>query len=652
MLLPSTDALASSDPYFAELPVVLTASRMVQSPLDAPAPVTIIDREMIDASGFTEIHDLLRLVPGFVVADWPDGSPVVANHGIGDAFDRRIKVLIDGRNVNSPLWGDVNWQDLPVRVDDIERIEVVRGPNGAAYGANAFQGVINILTRSPLTEHGVSLIVRRDDRNFRDAGVRINGRTGGAFDWRLSASRRAADNFRSFDGKTFESIERDVVNLSGVADLSLRDELRVHAGVVRGDDRRGSATNPELPARTDGVRENYLHLAWHRSLAPESEFSLQYYHQGRATRVGWTAAVGPFSIPANADADTQRDDLEFQLNHRFSRAWHLLWGAGVRRDAARSRHYFNTNKTIAATHWQTFGSLSWQPTDALLFNAGGTLERHDYSGTLFSPRLALNYRLSPHSSLRLSSGTAYRAPSLMESRGRQNFEFRGQIIFVPIHAALPVDPERVRYTELGYVARLERLGLDLDTRIFHERYSRYLDDRTCRHNDRRRRSPCSFAPLERFNGLVSNQTAYFVNSGAFTVRGLEAAANWSRLGWGRIVVSQAFIEIREDGMVSDDDIVASAPHSTTSILLIKDLPWRWKASVGYYHTHPIVWLNDGDRVPTRDRYDFRIARAFGQPGSGDEFAFVMQNGGARYPDFDERSFRHEPRVYASLRVTW
>ena len=130
-------AVRASGPFFDEIPLVLTASRLAQSPLDAPAPVTIIDREMIAASGFTEIHDLLRLAPGFLVADIADSQPSVARHGLGDAYDRRIKVMIDGRTINSPLWGDTRWDSLPLRVDDIERIEVVRGPNGAAYGVNA-----------------------------------------------------------------------------------------------------------------------------------------------------------------------------------------------------------------------------------------------------------------------------------------------------------------------------------------------------------------------------------------------------------------------------------------------------------------------------------------------------------------------------------
>jgi len=150
----------SAEALFEAMPLVLTASRMAQSALDAPASIFVIDREMIEASGFTEIHDLLRLVPGYLVTDWPDGQPSVANHGLGDAYGNRLKVMLDGTAINNPLRGDVLWTDLPLRVDDIQRIEVIRGPNGAAYGAGAFQGVVNIITRSPVTESGVSFIGR------------------------------------------------------------------------------------------------------------------------------------------------------------------------------------------------------------------------------------------------------------------------------------------------------------------------------------------------------------------------------------------------------------------------------------------------------------------------------------------------------------
>ena len=151
---------SSAAALFEDMPLVLTASRMAQSALDAPASIFVIDREMIEASGFTEIHDLLRLVPGYLVTDWPDGQPSVVNHGLGDAYGNRLKVMLDGTAINNPLRGDVLWTDFPLRVDGIQRIEVIRGPNGASYGAGALQGVVNIITRSPVAESGVQLIGR------------------------------------------------------------------------------------------------------------------------------------------------------------------------------------------------------------------------------------------------------------------------------------------------------------------------------------------------------------------------------------------------------------------------------------------------------------------------------------------------------------
>jgi len=249
--------LQAADVFFSDMPLVLTASRMAQSPLDAPVAVTIIDRQMIKASGFTEIHDLLRLVPGFLVADWPKGSPVVARHGLADAYDRRIKVMIDGRTVNRPLRGDTAWQDLPIRVEDIDRIEVVRGAHGAAYGVNAFDGVINIITRSPLTEDGFSLVSQVGQGGLVDVAFRGNGLTAAGIDWRLSASQRKAENFRPrFDDRTrvpteAEQVRNTLVSFSATQQITASDEINLHLAVNEGSAERGNDLDLAEPLRDE-----------------------------------------------------------------------------------------------------------------------------------------------------------------------------------------------------------------------------------------------------------------------------------------------------------------------------------------------------------------------------------------------------------------
>jgi iron complex outermembrane recepter protein len=668
----------AQDAFYDSLPVVLTASRLAQSPLDAPAPVTIIDREMIDASGFTEVHDLMRLVPGFLVADWPNGSPTVANHGMGDAFDRRIKVLIDGRTVNDPLWGNTLWQDLPLRVDDIDRIEVVRGPHGAAYGANAFQGVINIITRDPATESGTTVISRLGRDGFYDHGVRFNSDFGSAVDWRLSASRRSARNFRSHthidedgdvDVYSQESVARTVVNLKASTLLSARDEMRLQVGLVDGVDDRGyparSEESAEWPIRDEDVRSHSLHLAWTRSFDAGSEFTLQYHHQAHRRRVEWLipqeiraggVVVENRLVPTDLDTDTSSHSIEAQYSGILAPTVHFLAGAGARRDAVQSRRYFDTGRTLQANYWHTFGSLTWRPTAKLAINLGGTWEHHDYSGKLFSPRLAFNYAVTPFSALRLSAGKSYRAPSLMESHASETIRYDGQVVRRLYSAVQEVDAEQVTHVELGYVARMPELGLSVDARIFQDRYDGYLDDEACRFRARSQNCadvgflpPPDFAPS---NQRLSSSMYYFLNLGRTTVRGGEFTLDWKRPGVGRVILSQAFTDIRTSRIMEEEYINDSAPHASTSLLLIKDLPGRWRASLGYYHQHPVHWLNDGGEMDKRDRFDLKIARGFGPVGSDSEVAITFQSLGGRYPEFDGEKFRHEPRIFASLRTTW
>ena len=142
------DLLSERD-FLTEIPRVISASRLPQAPADSPGAVTVIDREMIRASGARDVAELFRLVPGFAVGYASGGRPVVAYHGLSGQISQRMQVLLDGRSLYAPyLFGGIDWNTLPVNMDDIERIEVLRGSNSAAYGANAFLGVANIITRS------------------------------------------------------------------------------------------------------------------------------------------------------------------------------------------------------------------------------------------------------------------------------------------------------------------------------------------------------------------------------------------------------------------------------------------------------------------------------------------------------------------------
>ncbi|MDD4880100.1 MAG: TonB-dependent receptor [Gallionellaceae bacterium] len=631
----------SDDIFLADLPTVLTASRIEQSPMDAPAPVTVIDRETIRASGFTEIHDLLRLVPGFQVADWAGGGAVVANHGMGTAYPHNLLVMLDGRSVVNPVLGTVNWQDLPVRLEDIERIEVVRGPNQASYGAAAYNGVVNIITRSPGEDDGAALVLSRGERGFADNYVRL-GRRGENFDWRISASDRSATPFRDLPRPGYyrrETNERQTLRSEFSYRPSLDQEINADFSLAQGADLKGTSKSAEEPYHERDVDNATFHIAWHRNYAPGSELLLRYFHYRQSDQeryVGRVVVPPTIDVLADLSYASQRDDLEFQQTHRFSDVLQGVWGASLRRDRIDSSHYFYGEEVLKGTDWQVFGNLDWRFSPDWLLHVGGMVERHYNTDTLSSPRVALNYMISPNQSLRVSAGSGYRAPNIVEFDANEVFP-----ILTPLPPGYPhslpgltspggIRPEQVDFRDLGYVARFKELGLQLDARVYAEDYSDVI-----------------WAP----GASVQNVP------GTVRVKGGELAIDWTHAVLGRVRLSHAVVDIEGGGagFGSDTDKVSrSAPRHSTSLLWSRNLPWGLAASLGYYQVGDMIWLGDGDRQAAYERVDVKLAKRFGRPGSEDEIALTVQNANGRRLEFLSGTDANytERQAFVTLRLGW
>ncbi|MFA5679139.1 MAG: TonB-dependent receptor [Pseudomonas sp.] len=191
--LPGLPIAASSlDPL--ELPTVLSATRLQQAPADVPGSMTVIDRDLIRATGARNIPELMRLVPGMHIG-YRRGNQINVNyHGTNVTEARRLQVLVDGRSVYRPGLATVDWTELALAIEDIDRIEVFRGPNTAAYGANALMGVINIITRLPQESHGTTLKYTHGNRDESDWYA---SHSSGSLqhNWRLSLSGQRDDGF-------------------------------------------------------------------------------------------------------------------------------------------------------------------------------------------------------------------------------------------------------------------------------------------------------------------------------------------------------------------------------------------------------------------------------------------------------------------------
>ncbi|MFO7543473.1 MAG: TonB-dependent receptor [Thiobacillus sp.] len=639
-------AAVTESAFLDELPVVLSVSRMSQPQNEAPAAVTIIDQEMIRASGFRDIPDLLRLVPGFSVAYTRDNTWAAGYHGLADAFSRRLQVLVDGRSIYSATYGLVNWVELPLAIDDIERIEVVRGPNAATYGANAFFSVINIVTKDPSQVPGGFASVQYGEQGMAGATLRYGG-GGEDLSYRLTFSAQNRDRFETdivdagVPGKLFEEGRTYLLNGRMTYRLSAIDELSAQFGVSVADLQSGRLLSPPTPIhflepRQQDTDTRYVQARFRRALNADDEWSLQLYHTWSDLKAparvpsDWLGLPAGATVVGDTDAIQSRTNIEFQAGSRLSPELRMIWGAEARHERVQAPLYFGDDTARTGTLGRAFANLEWRARPDLLVHGGAMLEHHYFTGFDVSPRLAVNYDLAPGHTLRLNVSQAYRTPTFLEQEGYYVYRTTtGAIVDVVGRAIYDLKPERIRSHEMAYVGFFKSLMLQMDAKLFYDK----VDD---------------FITTEHVAGELNP-----LNSGGFEVRGGEVQLNWQPTSALRLTAQYARVHIDSSAILHaiDDDVQPSAPRDSFSLLARYNLGGGWMASGGLYHSGRLTWLGDGDPTPAFTRVDARLARQWKWQGHDVEAAIVGQNLGRDYSEFRPEN-RFSRRVYGSLGLQW
>jgi iron complex outermembrane receptor protein len=622
--------------FLADMPVVLTASRLSQPLDETPASVTIIDQQMIKASGFRDIPDLFRLVPGFTVAYTRNNTWGVSYHGMGDAFSRRIQVLIDGRSVYTPGFGEVPWSSLPLSIDDIDHIEVVRGPNSATYGANAFLGVINIITKTPAQVPGVFASAQYGGQSMSGADLRYGGGDG-ALKYRLTLSDQNRHRFASQVDKT----AMKMVDYRADYQLSGTDEIIADLAFSRSDWRVGVQGDITDPVRSPDVGADHVQVRFHRIVDENTDWYVQFYHIRNTKNDPFNVVLS--SPPVNFQVDdgyTQwRDDLEFQMTSRTSNTVRLVWGAEARHEGASSPLYFYDLPTQTGSLFRLFGNVEWRPQGRLIINGGIMAEHQYFTGLDISPRLAANYLLSPDHALRFSISQAYRTPSFFEENGSAPPQDPNG--YVP---STGLKPERILSREVGYYGHIPRYRLQIDARIFNDQlYDLMGTQNVCTSNP----TFYNCVQITSLYGIATPKVFQSINQNTANIRGADIQLRWKPQDSTQFILSYARVHIDSN----HSDIAASTPKDNFSGLAIFSLPHDWEASLGVYRQTAMTWLQDGDVTPGFTRVDARLAKQFRLDGHGVEVDLVGQNLGKDYSEFRaENNFSR--RVYGSLNMTW
>ena len=487
------------------------------------------------------------------------------------------------------------------------------------------------------------------------------------------------------------------------------EEFTFQLGLGNGENEIGRIGDVSDPARTASEQNLFFDAGWKRFYAENSEISLRYYHYERKARDQYSvfptnpiiAPVASLNIQDNVDV--RRDDIEFQQIHAWSDTLTGLWGLGLRNDAAESPNALSGLNSVGGWQWQAFGNLDWTATPNWLLHAGGMVEKHYNTKTLFSPRLALNYHITPSQSLRFSFGRAFRAPTIYEASVREMVTWSGGIAEVEHFAYRNLEPEKLDYAEMGYVAFLEPMGLRIDARVYLNKYNNLIDEQSCildtqsqfpqSDTNNYRGPPCSFsepAGYERplgYNGkpwAYSNllplndwrqsdpryttprfghfKAFYYFNAGDIRVHGGDLGLDWKHPGWGRFRLSHAITRIIANGVgadvavnpssvTKDVDVEMSAPQHSTSLLWSKKLPQGLRFSLGAYWVGDLKWPNDGDFQPAYRRFDMRMGKVLKLFGKEDELSLTLQNFNEEHSEFREQ-YLVERRAFLTYRVNY
>lgn len=644
----STYAMLTEDDYLDEVPQVLTISRLRQTPADAPTASTVIDRETIRAAGIIDLPEVFRLVPGFYVGTnagfIQNTNHVVSYHGLTDAYARRMQVLIDGRTVYQPLYGGIQWSEIPIAINDIERIEITRGPNAASYGANAFLGTINIITQTPTGAN--SNRISASHGNGRNEFFYHHGGKLKDLNYQVSAG------YREDDGLSNRSDFKRTNMLNGRANLKLSDvhNIDFQLGYAEGKRQEGDDLPDALvfTPRTHDMSNHFELIKWNMVLSPKYDFYVQAFHaRDNSDDVINTASL-PFPVSPSVQTfrnpyEFDRYDLETQLSANLTEDFQYAVGASIRRDRLYSPFWIDSNKKQTFDLKRLFAQAQYDIHPKLTLNGGVMIEDNDFTNTDVSPRASMNLHLSQNQTLRVSYSEAFRTPSYLEEKFRGGIQlttvFPQNFLFQRFFNEGDLKPEKIQSREIGYVAKWN--AVSIDAKFFHDTISNHIID----FDNENFTAPAGTI-------LVGGDVGTFRNMGSIDMRGFETQIQLSLSENTKLMVNYAHMRNMPNNVKSNevDDLKDATPRDISSFLLTHKLNADWDASFAGYYNSPVTALGDGNELDSNHRFDARVARKFNFTKLSGECSLNVQNITDRHEKEFARYNELRRRAYLNVKL--
>ncbi len=539
---------------------VTSPSKQPTSAFRSPVAIYVITGDDIRRSGVTTIPDALRLAPGVEVARIDGSKWSVGIRGFGTRLSRDVLVLIDGRTVYTPLVAGTYWEVQDTLLEDIDRIEVIRGPGGTIWGPNAVNGVINIITKSAKDTRGTFASAGGGDLEQGFLNYRYGGGNGNSLDYRFYA--------KAFDRGPEEHPDHDNFDHWAGAQGGFRmdwangprDSFTLQGdGYAQEDGERVSYSTyvPPVNGTVDGYADasggNVL-FRWTRTLTGGDNFQLQTFYD-RTNRQ-----------EPNFGEDRDTGDVDFIERKKLSSRQELLFGAGARFSDGRF------NEVVSGLAFYPFNRLDWLASafleddislvrDRLMLDVGSKLLRTNYTkGVSFQPSVRLLWTPTDKQTFWTAYTHALRTPSDAEEDFYLS-SYLGQANGLPLYARYSANPDFAPEQLNGYEAGFRRLitkNLYVDVAAYYNHYHDLFSENLA--------GPISIQttipfPVPAAPPVYILIPAQFQNALYGQNKGIEIAPEWRPASFWRLRGSYSYLHMELSELPG---INAGAPPSATT----------------------------------------------------------------------------------------
>jgi iron complex outermembrane receptor protein len=544
--------------------------------------------------------------------------------------------LIDGRSVFLPTFSDVDWSHLGIAIEDVERIEVVRGSNAPAYGSNAFTATVNIITHQPFQDEGFFVQGTRGSSRTHNAVTRLAG-SNGLFEYRVTAQYGENSGFSDINDSAHDraASTRVLYHANG------SDTFELQAGTMTGTQGLRTYVTRRDPPRDVEVDAWFGTMQWRHVLTADNEVQLQLYRNDY--RVTDSFHFGPlsevFGVPPEAiplltggqpdqtlrifgfDGYGRRTDLELQ--HRISLAarWRLAWGGSWRLDRLDSP-WLGARNPKTNRSYRVFGQTEFQVFDDVTANLGAMTEHDSIVGTRTAPRAALNIHLTPRQTLRFSGLKAYRTPSLLENYSDGGINFNDGTRFITLlHSDESLVAEQMVAYDIGYIAEFPRTSFDV--KWFRETISDLIT------------SPVDYAyPTP----IPDEYTSVTINDADLTTHGIEGALRYRPAPPLLLALQYSYARREGEARIRRNpdrhrDLSDTVPIHTVSFMMSQTLDSGLQISTCIYHLDEMSWIDGTTSLDGYDRVDLRVGQQVTALGTKLDLAMIAQNLVGEYSEF-------------------